>query len=78
MILTYHLPLNNALYRFLIVLLIFEVFMRNNDIYTIQRKIFIKKKYSPMRAQGLISKDQLIDCLSVTGGLLLVWLLLAL
>ena len=52
--------------------------MRNNDIYTIQRKIFIKKKYSLMRVQGLISKDQLIDCLSVTGGLLLIWLLLAL
>ena len=52
--------------------------MRNNDIYTIQRKIFIKKKYSLMRVQGLISKDQLIDCLSVTGGLLQIWLLLAL
>ena len=52
--------------------------MRNNDIYTIQRKIFIKKKYSLMRVQGIISKDQLIDCLSVTGGLLLIWLLLAL
>ena len=51
--------------------------MRNNDIYTIQRKIFIKKKYSLMRVRGLISKDQLIDCLSVTGGLLLVSLLLA-
>ena len=78
MILTYHLPLNNALYRFLIVLLIFEVFMRNNDIYTIQRKIFIKKKYSLMRVQGIISKDQLIDLAAVFGGLLLVWLLLAL
>ena len=78
MILTYHLPLNNALYRFLIVLLIFEVFMRNNDIYTIQRKIFIKKKYSPMRVHGLLTKDQLIDLVAVFGGLLLVWLLLAL
>ena len=52
--------------------------MRNNDIYTIQRKIFIKKKYSLMRVQGIISKDQLIDCLSVTGGLLLIVVLLAL
>ena len=52
--------------------------MRNNDIYTIQRKIFIKKKYSLMRVQGVISKDQLIDCLSVTGGLLLIVVLLAL
>ena len=52
--------------------------MRNNDIYTIQRKIFIKKKYSPMRVQGLISKDQLIDLVAVFGGLLLIWLLLAL
>jgi len=51
--------------------------MRNNDIYTIQRKIFMKK-YSPMRVQGLISKDQLIDLVAVFGGLLLVWLLLAL
>ena len=52
--------------------------MRNNDIYTIQRKIFIKKKYSLMRVQGIISKDQLIDLEAVFGGLLLVWLLLAL
>ena len=52
--------------------------MINNDIYTIQRKIFIKQKYSLMRAQGLISKNQLIDLVAVFGGLLLVWLLLAL
>ena len=52
--------------------------MRNMDIYTIQRKIFIKKKYSLMRVQGVISKDQLIDLVAVFGGLLLVWLLLAL
>ena len=52
--------------------------MRNNDIYTIQRKIFIKKKYSLMRVQGIISKDQLIDCFSVVGGLLLVVVLLSL
>ena len=52
--------------------------MRNIDIYSKERLIFIKKKYSLMRVQGIISKDQLIDCLSVTGGLLLVWLLLAL
>ena len=53
--------------------------MRNNDIYTIQRKIFIKKKYSLMRVQGIIiSKDQLIDCFSVVGGLLLIVVLLAL
>jgi len=52
--------------------------MRNIDIYSKERRIFIKKKYSPMRAQGLISKDQLIDLVAVFGGLLLVWLLLAL
>ena len=78
MVLTYHLPFLIVLYRFLIVLLIFEVFMRNNDIYTIQRKIFIKRKSFPMRVQGVISKDQLIDLVAVFGGLLLVWLLLAL
>ena len=58
--------------------LIFEVFMRNIDIYSKERLIFIKKKYSLMRVQGVISKDQLIDLVAVFGGLLLVWLLLAL
>ena len=52
--------------------------MRNIDIYSKERLIFVKKKYSPMRVRGVISKDQLIDLLSVTGGLLLVWILLAL
>jgi len=52
--------------------------MRNIDIYSKERLIFIKRKSFPMRAQGLISKDQLIDCFSVVGGLLMVWLLLAL
>ena len=51
--------------------------MRNNDIYTIQRKIFIKKKYSPMRVRGLLTRDQLLDCLSVVGGLALVVILLS-
>ena len=52
--------------------------MRNNDIYTIQRKIFIKKKYSPMRALKVLSLDQGIDLLAVTGGLLLIVVLLSL
>ena len=52
--------------------------MRNNDIYTIQRKIFIKKKYSPMRVRGLLKLDQVIDLLAVTGGVFLVWILLLL
>jgi len=52
--------------------------MRNNDIYTIERKIFIKSNSVPMRARKVISKDQLIDCFSVAGGLLLMVVLLAL
>jgi len=52
--------------------------MRNNDIYSKERLIFIKRKSFPMRVQGVISKDQLIDLVAVFGGLLLVWLLLAL
>ena len=52
--------------------------MRNNDIYSKERLIFVKKKYSPMRVRGLLNLDQVIDLLAVTGGLLLVWLLLAL
>ena len=52
--------------------------MRNNDIYTIQRKIFIKRKSFPMRALKVLSLDQGIDLLAVTGGLLLVVVLLAL
>ena len=78
MILRYHLPSNNALYRFLIVLLIFKVFMRNIDIYSKERLIFIKRKSFPMRALKVLSQDQLIDCLSVVGGLLLVAVLLSL
>ena len=52
--------------------------MRNNDIYTIQRKIFIKKKYSLMRALKVLSLDLVIDLLAVTGGVFLVWILLLL
>ena len=56
--------------------------MRNNDIYTIQRKIFINKVPLRMSVLGVlrthIHTHMVIDCLSVTGGLLLVWLLLAL
>ena len=50
--------------------------MRNIDIYKKERLIFVKKKYSPMRVQGLLTRDQLIDCLSVVGGLALLVILL--
>jgi len=49
-----------------------------NDIYTKERQRFVKSRFSPMRVQGVMSKDQLIDCFSVVGGLLLVWVLLSL
>ena len=52
--------------------------MRNIDIYSKERLIFIKKKYSPMRALKVLSLDQGIDLLAVTGGVILVWLILAL
>ena len=52
--------------------------MRNNDIYTKERLIFIKRKSFPMRALKVLSLDQGIDLLAVTGGLLLVVVLLAL
>ena len=48
-----------------------------NDIYTKERQRFVKSYFPYVCVQGLLSKDQLIDCLSVTGGLLLVSLLLA-
>ena len=52
--------------------------MRNIDIYKKKRLIFVKRKSFPMRALKVLSLDQGIDLLAVTGGLLLVWLLLAL
>ena len=52
--------------------------MRNIDIYSKERLIFVKKKYSPMRVRGLLTLDQVIDLLAVTGGLLLIVVLLAL
>jgi hypothetical protein len=48
-----------------------------NDIYTKERQRFVKSYFPYVRVQELLSKDQLIDCLSVTGGLLLVAVLLA-
>ena len=52
--------------------------MRNIDIYKKERLIFINKKYSLVRVQGLLTRDQLLDCLSVVGGLALVVILLSL
>jgi len=49
-----------------------------NDIYTKERRRFVKANYPHVRVQGVISKDQLIDCFSLAGGLLLVVVLLAL
>ena len=49
-----------------------------NDIYIKERQRFVKSNFPHMRMQGLLSKDQLIDCFSVVGGLLLVAVLLAL
>ena len=51
--------------------------MRNIDIYSKERLIFVKKKYSPMRALKVLTLDQTIDCLSVVGGLALLVILLA-
>jgi hypothetical protein len=48
------------------------------DIYTKERHRFVKANYSHVRVQGVLNVDQLIDCFSVVGGLLLVGLLLAL
>ena len=52
--------------------------MRNIDIYTKERLIFIKRKTFPMRALKVLSLDQGIDLLAVTGGLLLIVVLLSL
>jgi len=49
-----------------------------NDIYTKERRRFVKANYSHVRVQGVMTKSQLIDCFSVAGGLLLVAVLLAL
>jgi hypothetical protein len=49
-----------------------------NDIYTKERQRFVKSDFSHVCVQGVITKNQLIDCFSVIGGLLLVTLLLAL
>jgi len=49
-----------------------------NDIYTKERRRFVKANYSHVRVQGVMTVDQLIDCFSVVGGLLLVWVLLSL
>ena len=49
-----------------------------NDIYTKERQCFVKSNFPHMRVQGLMNRDQLIDCFSVVGGFLLVGLLLAL
>jgi len=57
---------------------LFREYFKMNDIYTKERQRFVKSRFSPMRVQGVMSKDQLIDCFSVVGGLLLVWVLLSL
>jgi len=49
-----------------------------NDIYTKERQRFVKSNFSYVRVQGVFSVNQLIDCFSVVGGLILVSLLLAL
>ena len=49
-----------------------------NDIYTKERQRFVKANYPHARAKALMNKSQLIDCFSVAGGLLLVWVLLSL
>lgn len=52
--------------------------MKNQDIFTIKRKIFLNKRiYSHAWARALITRDQLIDIAAVVGGLLLVFLLLS-
>jgi hypothetical protein len=52
--------------------------MKNQDIFTIKRKIFLNKRiYSHAWARALITRDQLIDIGAVVGGLLLVFLLLS-
>ena len=56
--------------------------MRNNDIYTIQRKIFINKVPLRMSVSGVlrthIHTHMVIDCLSAIGLLALVVFALAL
>ena len=49
-----------------------------NDIYTKERQRFVKSDFPHVRVQGVFSVNQLIDCFSVVGGLLLVAVLLAL
>ena len=49
-----------------------------NDIYTKERRRFVKANYPHVYVQSVMTVDQLIDCLSLASGVLLVAVLLTL